>query len=103
LHVIKEFGFTLNLKECKFAQSHFKYVGHIIRCGEQKPDPERVATVKDMKVPATKRQVRRLIGFFSYFLDYIKNFAEIAKPLTDLIGKRVLSKLPWGEEENMAF
>jgi len=58
LRVIKESGFTLNLKKCKFAQSHVKYVGHIIGCGERKPDADRVATVKDMKVPETKRQVR---------------------------------------------
>ena len=64
-------GFTLNLKKCKFAQSHVKYVGHIIGCGERKPDPDQVATVKDMKVPETKWQVRRLIGFFSYFRDLI--------------------------------
>jgi len=62
--VIKESGFTLNLQKCKFAQNHVKYVGHITGCGERKPDPDRVATVKDMKVPETKRQVRRLIGFF---------------------------------------
>jgi len=30
LRVIKDSGFTLNLKKCKFAQSHVKYVGHII-------------------------------------------------------------------------
>jgi len=54
LRVIKDSGFTLNLKKCKFAQSHVKYVGHIIGCGERKPDPDRVATVKDMKVQRQK-------------------------------------------------
>ena len=56
-----------------------------------------------MKVPETKKQVRRIIGFFSYFRDYIPNFAEIAKPLTDLTGKRVSNKIPWGTKENQAF
>jgi len=39
-----------------------------------------VATVKDILVPETKKQVRRLIR------DYIPNVAEIAQPLTDLTG-----------------
>ena len=56
-----------------------------------------------MKVPGTKKQVRRIIGFFSYFRDYIPNFAEIAKPLTDLTGKRVSNKIPWGTKEKQAF
>ena len=50
----------------------------LIGSGIRKPDDEKVATVKDMQVPETKKQVRRLIGFFSYFRDHIPNFAEIA-------------------------
>jgi len=62
-----------------------------------------VATVKDMQVTETKKQVRRLIGFFSYFRDYIPNFAEIAQLLTDLMGKQVPNRVPWGEKGNLAF
>ena len=43
------------------------------------------------------------MDFVSYFRDHIENFAEIAKPVTDLTGKTVPSKIPWGEEENKAF
>jgi len=57
----------------------------------------------DMKIPETKRHVRKLIGFFSYFRDYIPNFADISKPLTDLTGKRVSNKIPLGTKENQAF
>jgi len=59
--------------------------------------------VKDMQIPEMKKQVRKLIGFFSYFQDYIPDFAEIAQPLTDLAGKRVPNRVPWGEKENLAF
>jgi len=37
------------------------------------------------------------------FRDHIPDFAEIAQPLTDLTGKRVLNRVPWGEKENLAF
>ena len=103
LQVIKYSGFTLNINKCHFAQSKVKFVGHIIGSGERSPDPGKVSTVKDMKVPETKKQVRRIIGFFSYFRDYIPNFAEIAKPLTDLTGERISNKIPWGTKENQAF
>ena len=81
LQVMKYSGVTLNINKCHFAQSKVKFVGYIIGSGERSPDPGKVSTVKDMKVPGTKKQVRRIIGFFSYFRDYIPNFAEIAKPL----------------------
>ena len=57
LQVIKKSGFTLNLKKCQFAQHQVKFLGHIIGSGESKPDPDKVATIKQMKVPETKKQV----------------------------------------------
>ena len=103
LQVIKHSGFTLNINKCHFAQSKVKFVGHIIGSRERSPDPDKVSTVKDMKIRETKKEVRRMIELFSYFRDYIPNFAKIAKPLTDLRGKRVSNKIPWGTNENQAF
>ena len=99
--IIKKSVFTLNLKKCRFAQSQVKYLGHIIGSGIRKPGDEKVDTVKYMYIPETKKKVRISIGFFSYFRDYIPNFAEIAQPLTDLTGKRVPNRVPWGEKENL--
>ena len=47
--------------------------------------------------------MRQILGFFSYFRDYIPRFSELAKPLTDLTGKRVPSRVPWGQREQQAF
>jgi len=38
------------------------------------------------------------MGFFSYFREYIRRFAELAKTITDLTSKRVSNKIPWGEK-----
>ena len=103
LTIIKESGFTLNLNKSRFAQSQVKCRGHIIGSGIRRPDDEKVATVKDMQIPETKKQVRRLIGFFSYFQDYIPGFAKIAQPLTELTGKRVPNKVPWGENRKFGI
>jgi len=56
-----------------------------------------------MKRPENKKQIRQVLGFFSYFRDYIPNFSAIAKPLTDLTGKRVSNHIPWGETQEKAF
>ena len=47
--------------------------------------------------------MRRILGFFSYFREHIPNFAEIAKPLTDLTAKRVATKIPWRSDQQQAF
>ena len=43
------------------------------------------------------------MGFFSYFRQHIPNFAEIAKPLTDLTAKRVSAKIPWRSDQQQTF
>jgi len=103
LQVIKNSGLTLNLKKCHFAQSEIKFVGQIIGSNKRRPAPDKVAPVKDTKAPETKKQVRQVIVLFLYFRDFIPNFAELAKPLTDLTGKRVPSHVPSGSEHNKAF
>jgi hypothetical protein len=62
-----------------------------------------VAAVQNLREPETKRQVRQIMGFFSYFRENIPNFAAIAKPLTDLTAKAVPSKVPWGPKERAAL
>ena len=47
--------------------------------------------------------MRQILGFLSYFREHIANFAEIAKPLTDLTARRVSTRIPWGVVQQKAF
>ena len=103
LQTIKKSGLTLNLRKCHFAKSEVKFVGHIVGSGRRRPDPAKLSAVNKMKAPETKKQVRQMMGLFSYFRDYIADFARLAKPLTDLLGRRVSNCIPWGDGQEKAF
>lgn len=103
LSVIKKAGFTLGLQKSEFAKSKLKFVGHVIGSGTRNVDPEKVAAVANLKEPETKRQLRQIIGFFSFFREYIPGFAMICKPLTDLTGKRTPDRIPFGSRERKAL
>ena len=103
LERIRECNLTLNLRKCSFAKGEVKFCGQLIGSGKRRADPDKIAAVRNLKVPETKTQVRQILGFFSFFRDYITEFAEHAKPLTDLTTKRVPSKIPWGAQQQIAF
>jgi len=56
-----------------------------------------------MKPPTTKTEVKRILGFFSYFREHIKDFANVAQPLTDQTSKKYSGKIPWGESQQQSF
>jgi hypothetical protein len=103
LQTIKAAGLTLNLNKSSLAQSEVRFLGHIVGSGKRRADPQKVSAVRNMKTPATKRQVRQILGFFSFFRDYIPRFAERAKPLSDLTTKRGPNTITWLPLHQQAF
>jgi len=103
LAVVKKHGLTLSLKKCRFAQSQVKFCGVIIGSGKRFTDSEKLQVVQEMKPPITKTEVKRILGFFSYFREHIKDFANVAQPLTDLTSKKYSGKFPWGESQQQSF
>ena len=53
-------------------------------------DPKNVKSIEALRgtKPKTIGEVRKLFGFLGYFRRYIKDFARIAKPLSDLLTMR---------------
>jgi len=101
--VILSSGLTLNLNKCSFAQSKVTSVGHVIGSGMIEPDSVKIATVKEIKPPVTKKDIRSLIRFFSYFRSFIPSMAEKAKIITDLTRKHVPTKVTWTPEHQKAL
>jgi hypothetical protein len=103
LQTLREAKVTLNLKKSSFAKSEVKFIGHVIGGGKIKPDPEKLRGLSSIKPPTTKREVRRLIGFFSYFRTFVKDFADISKCITDLTRKEASNKVCWEEKHQVAL
>jgi len=105
LKVMRKEGITLNLNNSRFAQQAVKFCGEIVGSGRRSPDPDKVAAIKDLKVPETKKQLRGILGFFAYFRRHLKGFADKAKILTDLTAKRVPQNIKshWTEAHSEAL
>lgn len=100
LNTMRKEGLTLNLKKCRFAQHTVKFCGEVIGSGIRRPHFEKVEALKQITVPQTKKQLRGILGLFSYFRKYLPAFSEKSRSLTDLTGKRVPQNLAsvWTEK-----
>jgi len=89
LSTMQKKGITLNVKKCQFAKPKVKFCGEIIKFETRQLYPEKVLAIKQIAVPKTKKQLRKVLGLFSYFRKYVPALAVKSKILTDLTSKSV--------------
>jgi hypothetical protein len=77
--------------------------GHIVGSGRHRPDEEKLAAISELVRPYTKREVRRVLAFFSYFRSYIPNASELTHILSNLTAKGKPNRVVWTDLEDNAF
>ncbi|KAJ4438400.1 hypothetical protein ANN_14345 [Periplaneta americana] len=97
-----ESNLKANPLKCSFAVSEIEYLGHIVSRNGVSPDPMKVEAIKNYPRPKTPRHIRSFLGLAGYYRRHICNFAEIAKPLTNLRKKKNV-KFEWTDEQQQAF
>ena len=64
-------------------------------------EEDKVAGVLNWPVPKMVRDVRKFLGLANYYRRFVKNFAELARPLNNLTRKD--EKWKWEEQQQKAF
>ena len=100
---LQEFGLTANMTKCQWAMAECTYLGHVVGGGQVKPEINKLEAVEKFPVPKTKNVVRLFLGLAGYYRRFIKDFASIAVPLTNLTKKKNPDIVVWTEECDRAF
>ncbi|GBG60541.1 hypothetical protein CBR_g8565 [Chara braunii] len=101
LGALRDAGFKIALEKSEFFLSKISFLGYVLTRGGLRPDSRKVAAVKEAPVPTSLTQVRAFLGLASYYRRFIKGFAAIARPLTNLLRKD--QPLSWDAECQQAF
>ena len=96
-------GMKLNAEKCRFGQRKIEFLGHIISSRGLEIDAGRISDLQNIPRPTTVTDLRKALGAFSYLQRYIPGFADIAKPLYQLIEGKKNTVLKWTKEHDNAF
>ena len=80
-------GLRLSPTKCTSITDRIVFLGHELRHDGIRPAGNHVKAIKEWALPTTKSQARAFLGVAGYYRTHIKDYATIAKPWTDVIGK----------------
>ena len=98
---LRRAGLKLKPKKCNLFQTEVHYLGHVNDKGGIRPNPQKLEAVRNWERPKRVTQVRSFTAFCNYYRKFVKNFAEVAKPLYALTSEAV--KFTWNEEHEETF
>ncbi|GBG68167.1 hypothetical protein CBR_g2718 [Chara braunii] len=101
LGALRDTGFKIALEKNEFFLLEILFLGYVVTRGGLRPDSRKLAAVKEARVPTSLTQVRAFLGLATYYQRFIKGFAAIARPLTNLLRKD--QPLSWDAECQQAF
>ena len=88
---------TYNDDKSVFSTRKLAILGYIIEEGKIRPDPERLRPLLQHPVPNDAKSLRRVLGFFSHYSQWIQCYSEKIRHLTRI------SSFPISSEAQSAF
>jgi len=100
LQLMKQHSLFAKLSKCSFGQAKFEYLGRVVTEEGVQVDDSKILAIKQWPMPTSVKQLRAFLGLASYYRRFIKGFALLVAPLTDVLKKDAFQ---WSEQAEVAF
>ena len=81
LNAAKSHRLTLNQEKSKLCRTTLDLLGYRISQNHIQPDPSRLQALLDLRSPTKPKELKRILGMFSYYARWIKSFSSRIQPL----------------------
>lgn len=82
--LLEKANLKVNIEKSKFLKTEVEFLGHVVTQNGILPDPDKISAIQRIPAPKNLKQLKSFLGLASYYRRFIKDFAMVAKPLTNL-------------------
>lgn len=100
LQTLQQHSLFVKFSKCSFGLLEVEYLGHIVSGSGVSMDKSKIQAVLDWSRPMNIKQLRGFLGLTGYYRKFIRSYAAIALPLTNLLKK---DNFNWSEQAEQAF
>ena len=97
IRVAKKYQITFNEDKSIISARTLSLLGYQVSKGVIKPDLERIEPFRQIPLPENKASLKRVVGLFSYYSNWISNFSDKIHPLVNA------ATFPLSAEAQVAF
>lgn len=101
LNVAAKHGLNINWEKCQFLKTRIEFLGYEIQNGQINPGQNKIKAMQRFPKPTCCKEVQSFLGLSGYFRRFVKNYARITQPLSDLTKRD--TKFVWKNEQECAF
>ena len=101
LQALSEHRLYAKFKKCEFWLTEVRFLGHVELASGVLVDPKKVEAVMSWERPKSVFEIRSFLGLARYYRRFIKDFSQLAVPMTRLTRKGV--KFEWDDLCEKAF
>ena len=95
-------GLTLDAGKAFVGFKSIELLGHLVNKFGLAMQPSKIEAMMKLKQPNTVRETMQILGFFGYYRDFVRNYSQIVKPITDLLSPKVGTKVVPDQSKNRA-
>src|SRR5262249_43465071 len=87
LEILRQNKLYAKLSKCEFFRSRVNFLGHVVSEDGVTVDPEKTTVIREWPPPKNIHEVQSFLGLCNFYRRFIKDYAQITVPLTNLLKK----------------
>ncbi len=94
-------GLFVKADKCIFHAQSVPFLGYIVLSVGMRMDPDKVQAVVDWPTPDSRKALQRFLGFANFYRRFIRNYSQLAAPLTALTSTKTTFR--WSSSAEAVF